>query len=124
MPKIEVYSTGYCPYCVSAKNLLKSKGLEWTEVMVDTDPARRDEMLQRSGGRRTVPSRRPSCGCRFDPSRTMRSGMDRMLPLVESAWQRPKTHHANRPSAKQLRDKREMRPIPHPHPRRRCEMVT
>ena len=55
MPKIEVYSTGYCPYCVSAKNLLKSKGLEWTEVMVDTDPARRDEMLQRSGGRRTVP---------------------------------------------------------------------
>jgi glutaredoxin 3 len=55
VPKIEVYSTGYCPYCVSAKNLLKSKGLEWTEVMVDTDPARRDEMLQRSGGRRTVP---------------------------------------------------------------------
>ena len=55
MPKIEVYSTNYCPYCVSAKNLLKSKGLEWTEVMVDADPSRRDEMLQRSGGRRTVP---------------------------------------------------------------------
>ncbi len=55
MPKIEVYSTAFCPYCVSAKNLLKSKGLEWTEVRIDTDPAQRDAMLERSGGRRTVP---------------------------------------------------------------------
>ena len=55
MPKIEVYSTAFCPYCVSAKNLLKSKGLEWTEVRVDADPAQREAMLARSGGRRTVP---------------------------------------------------------------------
>lgn len=55
MPKIEVYSTAVCPYCVSAKNLLKSKGLEWTEVRIDMDPAQRDAMLARSGGRRTVP---------------------------------------------------------------------
>ena len=55
MPKIEVYSTAVCPYCVSAKNLLKSKGLEWTEVRVDMDPAQREAMLARSGGRRTVP---------------------------------------------------------------------
>ena len=55
MSKIEVYSTAVCPYCVAAKNLLKSKGLEWTEVRVDTDPAQRDAMLTRSGGRRTVP---------------------------------------------------------------------
>ena len=55
MPKIEVYSTAVCPYCVAAKNLLKSKGLEWTEVRVDTDAAQRDAMLARSGGRRTVP---------------------------------------------------------------------
>ena len=55
MSKIEVYSTAVCPYCVAAKNLLKSKGLEWTEVRVDTDPAQRDAMLARSGGRRTVP---------------------------------------------------------------------
>jgi len=53
--KIEVYSTAVCPYCVAAKNLLKSKGLEWTEVRIDTDPAQRDAMLTRSGGRRTVP---------------------------------------------------------------------
>jgi glutaredoxin 3 len=55
MPKIEVYSTAVCPYCVAAKNLLKAKGLSWEEVRVDTDPAQRDTMLQRSGGRRTVP---------------------------------------------------------------------
>ncbi len=55
MPKIEVYSTAVCPYCVSAKNLLKSKGLEWTDVRIDTDPAQRDAMLTRSGGRRSVP---------------------------------------------------------------------
>lgn len=55
MPKIELYSTAVCPYCISAKNLLKSKGLEWTEVRIDTDPAQRDLMLERSGGRRTVP---------------------------------------------------------------------
>lgn len=55
MSKIEVYSTAVCPYCVAAKNLLKAKGLEWTEVRVDADPAQRDAMLARSGGRRTVP---------------------------------------------------------------------
>jgi glutaredoxin 3 len=55
MSKIEVYSTAVCPYCVAAKNLLKSKGLEWTEVRVDTDATQRDAMLARSGGRRTVP---------------------------------------------------------------------
>lgn len=55
MPKIEVYSTAVCPYCVAAKNLLKSKGLQWDEVRVDANPAQRDLMLQRSGGRRTVP---------------------------------------------------------------------
>jgi glutaredoxin 3 len=55
MSKIEVYSTAVCPYCVAAKNLLKSKGLEWSEVRIDTDPTQRDAMLARSGGHRTVP---------------------------------------------------------------------
>jgi len=55
MPKIEVYSTAVCPYCVAAKNLLKAKGLNWEEVRVDTDPTQRETMLTRSGGRRTVP---------------------------------------------------------------------
>ncbi|MEW9573238.1 glutaredoxin 3 [Rhodanobacter sp. Si-c] len=55
MSKIEVYSTAVCPYCVAAKNLLKAKGLTWEDIRVDTDPAQRDAMLTRSGGRRTVP---------------------------------------------------------------------
>ncbi len=55
MPKIEVYSTAVCLYCVAAKNLLKARGLEWTEVRIDTDAVQRDTMLARSGGRRTVP---------------------------------------------------------------------
>lgn len=55
MAKIEVYSTAVCPYCVAAKNLLKARGLEWTEMRVDTDPAQREAMLTRSGGARSVP---------------------------------------------------------------------
>ena len=55
MPKIEVYSTAVCPYCVAAKNLLKAKGLAWDDIRVDTDPAQRETMLARSGGHRTVP---------------------------------------------------------------------
>ena len=55
MSKIEIYSTAVCPYCVAAKNLLKSKGLQWEEVRIDLDAAQRDAMLTRSGGRRTVP---------------------------------------------------------------------
>jgi glutaredoxin 3 len=50
-----MYTTAICPYCVAAKNLLKQRGLDYTEIRVDTDPARRDEMLARTGGRRTVP---------------------------------------------------------------------
>lgn len=50
-----MYTTHVCPYCVAAKNLLKSKGLEWSENFVDSDPALRERMLERSQGRRSVP---------------------------------------------------------------------
>jgi glutaredoxin 3 len=50
-----MYTTAICPYCVAAKNLLKQKGLDYSEIRVDTDPVRREEMLARTGGRRTVP---------------------------------------------------------------------
>ncbi|GLR14219.1 glutaredoxin [Chitinimonas prasina] len=55
MPTITMYSTGVCPYCIRAEQLLKSKGVAIDEkVRVDLDPARRDEMMLRTG-RRTVP---------------------------------------------------------------------
>jgi len=42
---ITMYTTAICPYCVMAKNFLKSKGLSWSEVRVDTDPAERERMV-------------------------------------------------------------------------------
>ena len=54
-PEITVYSTGWCPYCERARALLERKGLPFREIKVDEDPAEREAMLARSGGRRTVP---------------------------------------------------------------------
>lgn len=54
MPSITVYSTPVCPYCVRAKNLLKEKGQQWQEIDV-SDDAERAKMIERAGGRRTVP---------------------------------------------------------------------
>lgn len=54
MTTIVVYSTGYCPFCYRAKQLLDSKGVPYDEIRVDDDPTRREEMVHKSG-RRTVP---------------------------------------------------------------------
>lgn len=54
MSKIELYTSANCAYCVAAKNLLKSKGLDYAEIRVDLDASRREEMLARAQ-RRTVP---------------------------------------------------------------------
>ena len=54
-PKIIMYSTAVCPYCVRAEQLLNSRGVTDIEkVRVDLDPARREEMMQKTG-RRSVP---------------------------------------------------------------------
>lgn len=54
-PDILMYSSGWCPYCDRARALLARKGLAFREIKVDEDPAERQAMLVRSGGRRSVP---------------------------------------------------------------------
>ncbi len=55
MNSVVMYSTQVCPYCQMAERLLKSRGVETIEkILVDRDPARRQEMMERTG-RRTVP---------------------------------------------------------------------
>ena len=55
LAKVEVYSTSYCPYCMRAKALLTSKGVEFEEIDVTDDPELRAQMVKLAGGRRTVP---------------------------------------------------------------------
>lgn len=55
MIQVQVYSTASCPYCVAAKQFLERKGVDFEEIRIDLDPARREEMLARAHGRRTVP---------------------------------------------------------------------
>jgi glutaredoxin 3 len=55
MARIEIYTTMFCGYCARAKHLLKSKGAAYEEIEVDMDADARDRMVERAGGRRTVP---------------------------------------------------------------------
>jgi glutaredoxin 3 len=55
MATIEVYTKFLCPYCTRAKALLKAKGATFDEIDISTGGPRRAEMLERSGGRQTVP---------------------------------------------------------------------
>jgi len=54
MPKVVIYTTQICPYCIRAKALLRSKQVDFEEIDVSRDPRLQDEVRQRSG-RRTVP---------------------------------------------------------------------
>lgn len=55
MRSVEIYTTPYCGYCLRAKRLLAQKGAAFAETDVSADPGLRAEMMQRAGGRRTVP---------------------------------------------------------------------
>ena len=55
MSKVEIYTTRYCPYCISAKALLNRKNVQFTEFDVSGDPQGRANMVERANGRMTVP---------------------------------------------------------------------
>ncbi|WP_091741182.1 glutaredoxin 3 [Phenylobacterium immobile] len=55
MPQVTIYTRPYCPYCSRAKELLEGKGVAYTEIEAGSDPEKKAEMVQRSGGRTTFP---------------------------------------------------------------------
>jgi glutaredoxin 3 len=55
MAEVEIYTTPLCPYCWRAKRLLNKKGIAFVEIDLWQHPQRRPEMIERTGGRRTVP---------------------------------------------------------------------
>jgi glutaredoxin 3 len=55
MQSVEIYTSPYCGYCQMAKRLLDQKGVAVTEIDVSRDHDQRAAMIQRAGGRRSVP---------------------------------------------------------------------
>ena len=55
MVRVEIYTTMFCPYCARAKALLEKKGVRYEDYDLDVDGSRRKEMIQRAGGRTSVP---------------------------------------------------------------------
>jgi glutaredoxin 3 len=53
--KVEIYSKSTCPFCIRAKMLLKDKGVQLDEILVDFGGEKKQEMISRAGGRMTVP---------------------------------------------------------------------
>jgi glutaredoxin 3 len=50
MPRLQIYTTGWCGYCQRAKALLERRGLPYKEISVDGDPAFRQTLFDRTGG--------------------------------------------------------------------------
>lgn len=55
MAKVEIYTKAFCPYCTRALRLLDGKGVVYEEIDLSMGGPRRAEMIQRAGGRTTVP---------------------------------------------------------------------
>jgi glutaredoxin 3 len=55
VPLVEIYTKGFCPYCWRAKHLLDGKGVEYQEIAVDFGGETRQQMIERTNGRMTVP---------------------------------------------------------------------
>ena len=85
-PKVEIYATGWCPYCSRARQLLLSKGVEIEEIDVDARPGAREEMVARSG-RGTVPQ--------IFINQTHIGGCDDLVALEESGGLDPLLQETN-----------------------------
>ena len=55
MQPVEIYTSPLCGFCHAAKRLLKQKDINFSEIDVLVDPARKPEMIERANGGRTVP---------------------------------------------------------------------
>ena len=55
MADVVIYTKPGCPYCIAAVSLLTRKGAEFTEIVASSDPAKKSEMIEKSGGRATFP---------------------------------------------------------------------
>jgi glutaredoxin 3 len=55
MQPVTIYTRSWCSYCAAAKELLRRKGADFTEIDIEEQPETRAEMIQRAGGRTTVP---------------------------------------------------------------------
>ncbi|MFC0284358.1 glutaredoxin 3 [Camelimonas abortus] len=55
MPHVTIYTKSTCPYCQRAKQLLDSKGVTYEEIEIIQRPEERATMIERAGGRTTVP---------------------------------------------------------------------
>jgi glutaredoxin 3 len=86
MVQVVIYTTSYCPYCFRAKSLLRSKHVEFQEIDVTDDPARRAEM-EKLSRRHTVPQifidGKPIGG--YDDARRLETSgkLDQLLGLAD-----------------------------------------
>ena len=55
MPRVEIYTQPWCPYCARARRLLERKGVAFSEIHAPHGTPERAESIRRSGGRTTVP---------------------------------------------------------------------
>lgn len=55
MAEVVIYTKPGCPYCAMAMGLLTKKGVDFTEIVASSDPEKKAEMMERSGGRATFP---------------------------------------------------------------------
>lgn len=87
-PRIRIYGSEYCGFCVAAKMMLDRKGISYEDILIDGHPERRKAMEEECGGR-TVPQilidGQPVGG--FDELNALRKSgeLDRMLGIDESA---------------------------------------